>query len=84
MSAFTISLLEGEKSGVEGETVNITAQLTGQIYGEVEISIKAVTVSEFQEQNPGVLPSTIQNEDPAESKMTLKYCAQLLMFFFPF
>jgi hypothetical protein len=64
VQAFTVELTQADISGQEGDNVDITVRLVGQIFGKVEVELFPFTVDQFRNQSE--YPSGFTVNDEAE------------------
>ena len=62
---FSVKLTQEDNTGFEGNVVDVIVRLVGQIFGEVDVQLELLILSEFEQRNLGTITDVT---DAAERK----------------
>jgi hypothetical protein len=68
VQAFTVEITQADIPGLEGSQLQVTVRLDGQIFGDVDVKLYLLTLSEFQSR-PEAPPGYTLSKDLAECKL---------------
>ena len=69
-AAFTVEITQADIPGLEGSQLQVTVRLEGQTFGEVDVELQLLTLSEFQSRPEAPQGYTL-SKDLAECKVAV-------------